>query len=672
MERISEEMNETRKKRRSAPVAVIVGVVVAALAAGYLACCAVVDQDTVLGHAMVNGVDLSGMTYDQALEAVETAAQAKYEGVALTVEAEGETYQVDLDGVLTLDTEATVDQAFAAGHGSFLTRGAALLQSLTGTRTYDVQPTVADQELLREAIDHSGLLSVDTGTATTYEIQEDTILLTKGTVGQVADVTALVDLVLDAVAQDDFTTVLDCPMTEGALDEADLEAIYETVYVEAENATLDPEQDYAIVDSVTGVSFDLEASEATLADAGEGDTVEVALVYTEPDITTELMEENLFRDVLGTYSSTVKGTTNRKTNVKLSAESCNEVILLPGETFSYNDTVGERTEAAGYKTAAAYSNGDTVQELGGGICQTSSTLYNAVLLANLEITERTNHSYASSYVPLGQDATVSWGGPDFKFTNDTEYPIKIATSYSTGNILTCLIYGTNLTGNTVKVTNEVLSTTNYSVKKVEDDSMYEGETSVQVEGETGYKVQTYRSIYDAEGNLLSTTEEAYSVYRKRDEVLLVGTKEKKTSSESNNSGSSNSGSNNSSSDNSGSSFSFNIIFTSSTFDTYTCSSSAYTTISDTSSCSCSCDNSSSDNSSSSGSSDNSSSGDNASNSNSSDNSSNGSGDSGSSDSASNSINSNSSDNSSSNDNSNSSGDSGSANADSATEDGAQE
>ncbi|MCD7919449.1 MAG: VanW family protein [Clostridiales bacterium] len=566
MERISEEMNETRKKRRFAPVGIIVGVVVAALAAGYLVCCGAVDQDKVLGHTTVNGVDLQGMTYDQALEAVDAAAQEEYGSVALTVEAVGETYQVDLDGVLTLDVEDTVDRVFSEGHGSFLTRGAALLRSLVVQRSYALQPTVADQELLREAIDHSGLLAVDTGEATTYEIQEDAVLLTKGTVGQVADTTALVELILETVANNDFETVLDCPMTEGTLDDADLEAIYEEVYVEAENATLDPEQDYAIVDSVTGVSFDLDAAEEALAGAGEGESVEIALIYTEPDITTELMEENLFREVLGTYSTSVTGTTNRKTNVQLSAASCNGVILLPGETFSYNDTVGERTEAAGYKTAAAYSNGDTVQELGGGICQTSSTLYNAVLLANLEITERTNHTYASSYVPLGQDATVSWGGPDFKFTNDTEYPIKIVTSYSSGNILTCTIYGTNLTGNTVKITNEVLSTTNYSVKEEEDDSMYEGETSVKVEGETGYKVQTYRSIYDAEGNLLSTTEEAYSVYRKRDEVLLVGTKEKKSSSDSDsdskksnssgsssNSSSSSSGSDSSDSNNSSSS-----------------------------------------------------------------------------------------------------------------------
>lgn len=97
---------------------------------------------------------------------------------------------------------------------------------------------------------------------------------------------------------------------------------------------------------------------------------------------------------------------------------------MPGETFSYNQVVGQRTKAAGFKEAPAYLNGKVVQEYGGGICQVSSTLYNAVLYANLEITERTNHGFKPSYVKPGLDATVSWGGPDFKFTNNRNYPIK--------------------------------------------------------------------------------------------------------------------------------------------------------------------------------------------------------------------------------------------------------
>src|SRR5699024_6531690 len=141
------------------------------------------------------------------------------------------------------------------------------------------------------------------------------------------------------------------------------------------------------------------------------------------------LEQNLFKDVLGSYTTNVSGTAVRKKNVRLSGEKCNNIILLPGEEFSYNNTVGKRTKENGFGEAAAYLNGETVQEVGGGICQTSSTLYNAVLLSNLEVTERTNHTYVSGYVPIGRDATVSWGGPDFKFKNDKEYPIKIVMSY---------------------------------------------------------------------------------------------------------------------------------------------------------------------------------------------------------------------------------------------------
>ena len=137
------------------------------------------------------------------------------------------------------------------------------------------------------------------------------------------------------------------------------------------------------------------------------------------------------------------GTSVRKNNVKLSGDKCNGVILLPGEEFSYNNVVGKRTKENGFGEAAAYLNGETVQEVGGGICQTSSTLYNAVLYANLKITERTNHTFVSGYVPIGRDATVSWGGPDFKFKNDQAYPIKIIASYENSR-LTTKILGTNV------------------------------------------------------------------------------------------------------------------------------------------------------------------------------------------------------------------------------------
>ena len=110
------------------------------------------------------------------------------------------------------------------------------------------------------------------------------------------------------------------------------------------------------------------------------------------------------------------------------------MILLPGETFSYNDVLGERTADKGYQPAGAYSDGEVVEQLGGGICQVSSTLFAAVLHTDLEIITRANHSMPVSYLPMGMDATVSWGGPEFKFKNNFAYPIKISASYSGGTI----------------------------------------------------------------------------------------------------------------------------------------------------------------------------------------------------------------------------------------------
>ena len=165
-------------------------------------------------------------------------------------------------------------------------------------------------------------------------------------------------------------------------------------------------------------------------------------------------------------------------------------------------------------------------EVGGGVCQPSSTLYNAVVLSNLEVTERRNHTYVSSYVPIGRDATVSWGGPDFKFKNNTDYPIKVVSSYS-NNRLTMSIVGTDLEDITVEFTSTKLSSTPYNTIEKEDPTLEEGKRKVDVSGYNGAKAQSYRKVYKA-GVLISSEKEAYSAYSKRDKVVLVGTKKKET------------------------------------------------------------------------------------------------------------------------------------------------
>ncbi len=276
-----------------------------------------------------------------------------------------------------------------------------------------------------------------------------------------------------------------------------------------------------VVEGHVGVSVDLDALEAALGAAAPGKDLRFQVTVEQPDITADHLREVLFRDALGACTTTVGGSSVRQNNVRLSAAAINGTVLNPGETFDYNAVVGERTEAKGYGAAPAYVNGETVSDIGGGICQTSSTLYLAALRSNLAITERVNHRYVSSYIPLGMDATVSWGGPEFRFRNDTGYPLRIDAAME-GDQLTITICGTALEENRVEITYEVLSTVPYTTEYRETDALAPGETQVARSGYTGYTVQTYRNVYDAEGTLLLSAPEARSVYQSRSEIVLVG------------------------------------------------------------------------------------------------------------------------------------------------------
>lgn len=526
-----------KKKKKSGnpgsaiPWVVLLVVLVIALAGVlYLYLCAQVDQERILAPVRVGSVDLQDMTRQEAEKAIQSYFSQEYENQPVDILLEGETYTVipwdDSRNLLSIDVADQLDQAMELGHGDLLSRGWDWIQvqlDQAEEQQVTIHPVLADREGLAQAIGATGISQVNTAVESSYQIGEDSITITKGTAGVVADVETLTSQVEEQIDSGAWPqeTQVDCATLTSDIAALDLQAIYDEVYVEPKDATLDKEQDYAIVDSVTGVSFDREAAQAALDEAEPGSQVTVELVYTQPEITTDFLREHLFADRLGSYSTNVSGSSGRRSNVQLSAEFCNGTILLPGETFSYNDVVGQRTKARGFSEAPAYSNGQTVQEVGGGICQTSSTLYAACLYANLEITQRVNHSYASSYIGLGMDATVSWGGPDYQFTNNTDYPIKVVGSYSGGKV-TMSIYGTKTDDITVEITSETLETIPWSTKKEKDSSLDEGESKVITTPYTGYKVQTYRKLYDGAGNLISSEPEAYSNYRKRDKVIAVG------------------------------------------------------------------------------------------------------------------------------------------------------
>lgn len=277
----------------------------------------------------------------------------------------------------------------------------------------------------------------------------------------------------------------------------DFSALHTELMREPHDAYYDKETG-EIVPDVKGFAFDVSEAESLWNAAGLLEEVRIPVKIDMPEMTAEQLVASLFRDKLGsqttlyTYSSDA-----RINNIKLCAAKLNGLVLNPGEEFSFNGTIGQRTTEAGFKAAAAYNDGQVVQEVGGGICQVSSTIYCAAMLAQMTTVERTCHMFVVTYLPYGLDATVSWPGPDYKFRNDRDYPVKIvAYCNDADKSITIEIWGTDVDGSYVELTS------GYGYRY---DSTY---PDVVI----GYSAVSYRNIYDKDGNLIDRVFEASSSY----------------------------------------------------------------------------------------------------------------------------------------------------------------
>ena len=223
-----------------------------------------------------------------------------------------------------------------------------------------------------------------------------------------------------------------------------------------------------------GCAFDREALTAALEALAPGEELRVGIFTTHPQLSAKELQNTLFKDVIAEAHTRHTAIANRTNNLKLACKEIDGTILMPGEVFSFNKTVGQRTEAKGYKEAIAYvSGGESKPEVGGGICQVASSIYYAVLQADLKTVERQPHMYKVDYVPIGMDATVYWGSLDYKFENNSPYPIKILASVSDGKVHIKLL-GTEWKDYTVKLSSEILETTEPETveKEVPNDGTY--------------------------------------------------------------------------------------------------------------------------------------------------------------------------------------------------------
>lgn len=505
-------------KRFKSPKFLIPVGLVLVLVASYLILCVIAGTDVYYSNTTINGVNVGGMTVQQAAVALESQFQKDSQDVSMAIKANDKSYYVDLKDNIQFDASGEAKRILDDLQGSFLLRG---YRYLVGA-DFNASVAVKDTAVLDQSIENSNISELDTKVDTSYKLDGDKIVFTKGKTGKKIDLEDVKTQIVEALNNYDFDEVIEGKMVTSKPDDLSIETIHKEICHEMVNATLDKKNNYKIVASKVGVDFDLDTAKKMFNDAVEGETVNVPATITQPKVTTESLRKNLFKDTLGSYTTSVSGTSVRRNNVKLAGNYCSGTILLPGEEFSYNNTVGERTASRGFGAAGAYVAGETVDVLGGGVCQPSSTLYNAVMLANLKVTERSPHSYVSGYVPIGRDAMVSWGSSDFKFVNTTDYPIKVVSSYS-NHRLTMKILGTDLENITVKITSERLSSKPYTTIEKKDPSLEAGKRVTETSGYTGATAQSYRYVYK-DGVLISSGKEAYSSYKVRNKVVRVGTK----------------------------------------------------------------------------------------------------------------------------------------------------
>lgn len=359
---------------------------------------------------------------------------------------------------------------------------------------------------------------------TNYYIENNNLIISKGKDGVVIDSDKLKSEIAYLINNSHCSIyTITIPVIEKTAAPIDIQKIHNEIYRAPQDAyyTTSP---YVVHPHVDGIDFAISIEEANALLTNPQEQYVIALKVLSPNVTTNQIGPEAFPDLLGTYSTTFSTrNVNRSTNIRLATQKINGTVIMPGETFSYNQVVGKRTVAAGFKSAAVYVGGEVTTGIGGGICQVSSTLYNSVLLANLEIVERYNHGFNPGYVPAGRDATVSWGGPDFKFKNSRNYPVKIIANVSGGTI-SIQIFGLKSDNEyEVEIESYITSYIKYRTIQKNDATLKKGQTKVIQSGSSGCRSEAYR-ILKQNGEVISKTLLSKDIYNPHNKIVAVGTK----------------------------------------------------------------------------------------------------------------------------------------------------
>ncbi len=479
-------------------------------------------NDKVIHGISINGVDVSNLTKQEALSKLSNQLKDDLNKEIILTKGEYTT-KIDASSIgAQYNLEESVESAYKVGRSgnNIFVNNFEVLKSLISKKNITASIQYND-ELLNEKLNVIDSEIPGRVINSNYKIENNDLIITSGYDGYRIKRDEIKESIKSGLETNNLT--IEIPVEDFHTDEIDIDAIHKEIYKEPKDATFNPDP-YELHKEEDGLDFAISLDEARAMVADRQDTYTIPLKVLKPKVTVKSLPQEAFPDQLATYSTTYASSNyNRSTNISLAAKAVNGTVLMPGETFSYNGTLGQRTTAKGYREAGAYVNGQVSTEVGGGICQVSSTLYNAALLCNLEIVARTNHSFEPAYVPAGQDATVSWKSPDFQFKNNREYPIKLVASAGSGRI-TFVIYGVKSDNDyEVKIQSSKTGTIPFSTQYVNDDSLPVGTTKVTQSGSNGCRSVTYKILYK-DGQEVSRTLINSDTYNPHNQVIAKGTK----------------------------------------------------------------------------------------------------------------------------------------------------
>ena len=503
-------------------VAVIVVLVVLCTAFGLKT----MSSTKIIKGISIDGMDVSGMTKEEVTKMLNEKIEQRNN---TTVTLKNGEYTKELS-YAEIDLDAKVDQAVEEAvkkgrNGNIIQNNFRVLQSNFKKENIDL-PVNYNKETIEEVVNSINAEIPGKVEDYAYSIEDDELYISKGKDGIVVEKESL-EKDIDSQLTDVSTDVkkeLNIPTKQEKAKDIDLDVIYSEIHTEPKDAYI-VEEPFQVVADVPGVDFAITMEEAKQIILQEDkEEYIIPLKITKAKTTIADLGSKAFPYRLGVFTTRYDaGNISRTTNLSLAAKKINNYVIQPGEVFSYNKVVGKRSVEAGYKEAAIYTANGVENGIGGGICQISSTLYNAVLFANLEIVERHNHSYVTSYCEAGRDATVSYGSLDFKFKNTRKYPVKITATVS-GGVATVAIYGIKENPDyTVTVSSSVTSSIPAPEKRIEDPSIPAGQEVVVKKGTNGCRSVTYKTVYDTNGTKISSQQISADYYGTIAREIKVGT-----------------------------------------------------------------------------------------------------------------------------------------------------